>query len=180
MVEEQQNNPLHGLKLETLITELVECYDWKILYAALKLECFNLNPSIEGCLKFLKKTEWAREKVEHFYLYRYKRMPKAVGAQFDLKPRERGFAPGIMPRKPMELTFESIARMHAQAAENFDANRNASGPRGSGRPQGNRKNSGYDNRAGAGQSSNSYRRDGDSSSKPSRAVSSDPSNPWGK
>ncbi|MDD8058439.1 MULTISPECIES: VF530 family DNA-binding protein [Shewanella] len=167
MVEEQQNNPLHGLKLETLITELVECYDWKILYAALKLECFNLNPSIEGCLKFLKKTEWAREKVENFYLYRYKRMPKAVGDQFDLKPRERGFAAGIVPRKPMELTFESIARMHAQAAENFEANRNAKGPKSSAKAHGSRNSSGYEKRVTSGKSSN-------------RAPSADPSNPWGK
>ncbi|WP_445772798.1 VF530 family protein [Shewanella sp.] len=167
MVEEQQNNPLHGLKLETLITELVNFYDWKILYAALKLECFNLNPSIEGCIKFLKKTEWAREKVENFYLYRYKRMPKAVGEQFDLKPRERGFAAGIVPRKPMELTFESIARMHAQAAEKFEANRNAKGPKSSAKAHGSRNSSGYEKRVTSGKSSN-------------RAPSADPSNPWGK
>ncbi|MGL4713046.1 MAG: VF530 family DNA-binding protein, partial [Shewanella sp.] len=121
MIEEQQNNPLHGLKLETMITELVDFYGWKILYAALKLGCFNTNPTIEACIIFLKKTEWAREKVENFHLYRFKRMPKAVGDQFDLKPRERGFAAGIAPRKPMELTIESIAEMQAKASAEYDA-----------------------------------------------------------
>ena len=121
MIEEQQNNPLHGLKLETMITELVDFYGWKILYAALKLGCFNTNPTIEACIIFLKKTEWAREKVENFYLYRFKRMPKAIGEQFDLKPRERGFASGIAPRKPMELTIESIAKMQAQASAEYEA-----------------------------------------------------------
>ncbi|GIU30458.1 hypothetical protein TUM4637_21130 [Shewanella hafniensis] len=121
MIEEQQNNPLHGLKLETMITELVDFYGWKILYAALKLGCFNTNPTIEACIIFLKKTEWAREKVENFYLYRFKRMPKAVGEQFDLKPRERGFASGIVPRKPMELTLASIAEMQAKASAEYEA-----------------------------------------------------------
>lgn len=121
MIEEQQNNPLHGLKLESMITELVDFYGWKILYAALKLGCFNTNPTVEACITFLKKTEWAREKVENFYLYRFKRMPKAIGEQFELKPRERGFAAGLAPRKPMELTIESIAKMQAQASAEYEA-----------------------------------------------------------
>lgn len=138
MIEEQQNNPLHGLKLETMITELVDFYGWKILYAALKLGCFNTNPTIEACIIFLKKTEWAREKVENFYLYRFKRMPKAVGEQFDLKPRERGFASGIAPRKPMELTIESIAKMQAQASAEYEAgNKRPNSGYGSGKSFGN-------------------------------------------
>lgn len=121
MIEEQRNNPLHGLKLETMVTALVDCYGWKILYAALKLSCFKTNPTIEASIVFLKKTEWAREKVENFYLYRYKRMPKAVGEQFYLKPRERGFAAGLPLRQPMPLTLESIAKMQAQASAEYEA-----------------------------------------------------------
>lgn len=121
MIEEQRNNPLHGLKLETMVTALVDCYGWKILYAALKLSCFKTNPTVEASIVFLKKTEWAREKVENFYLYRYKRMPKAVGEQFYLKPRERGFAAGLPLRQPMPLTLESIAKMQAQASAEYEA-----------------------------------------------------------
>ncbi|MCP4321265.1 MAG: DNA-binding protein VF530 [Alteromonadales bacterium] len=115
-VEEQQNNPLHGLSMETLLTELVEHYGWKILYASMRFHCFKVNPSIAGSLKFLKKTEWARTKIENFYLSRFKRMPKARDFEYDLAPRERGFSLHIVPREPMELTIESIELSQAKAA----------------------------------------------------------------
>ena len=117
--EEQQNNPLHGLKLEVLLTELVEFYGWKILAAALRFHCFKTNPSIKGSLKFLRNTAWAREKLEAFYLYRFKRMPKPDDEQYQLPPRERGFANGIVAREPMILTIESIERSQAKAASEF-------------------------------------------------------------
>lgn len=125
-VEEQRNNPLHGLKAETMVTELVDCYGWEILYAALGLNCFKTNPDVSSCLTFLKKTEWARIKVENFYLYRFKQMPKARGAQADLLPRERGFANGIVPGEPMELTFGIIATMKEAAEEAYQAQQAAS------------------------------------------------------
>jgi uncharacterized protein (DUF2132 family) len=115
-VEEQQNNPLHGLSMETLLTELVEHYGWKIMYTAMRFHCFKVNPSIEGSLKFLKKTEWARTKLENFYLSRFKRMPKPRDFEFDLAPRERGFSLHIVPREPMDLTIESIELSQAKAA----------------------------------------------------------------
>jgi len=118
-VEEQQNNPLHGLKLETLVTELVEHYGWEILYTAMRFHCFKTNPNIKGCVKFLKKTDWAREKLEAFYLYRFKRMPRPSDEQFKLLPRERGFKAGIVPLKPMVLTVESIELSQAKAASAF-------------------------------------------------------------
>ncbi|MGI2091960.1 VF530 family DNA-binding protein [Shewanella oncorhynchi] len=194
MIEEQQNNPLHGLKLETMITELVDFYGWKILYAALKLGCFNTNPTIEACIIFLKKTEWAREKVENFYLYRFKRMPKAVGEQFDLKPRERGFASGIAPRKPMELTIESIAKMQAQASAEYEAgNKRPNSGYGSGKSFGNGsgKSSGKKPTGGRGtgsgygsSNSNSQRRseprnDSRMAERSGPSPSMDDNDPWG-
>ena len=124
-VEEQRNNPLHGLKAETMVTEIVEFYGWELLYAALGLNCFQTNPSIPSCLKFLKKTDWARLKVENFYLYRFCQMPRATGEQFDLEPRARGFADGILPLEPMELTFGIIATMKEQAEEAYQAKQDA-------------------------------------------------------
>lgn len=117
--ELQQNNPLHGLKTETLLTELVEFYGWKILFAATRFKCFDVNPSIAGSLKFLKKTDWARLKLENFYLYRFKRMPKPNDIDFHLAPRERGFEHGIVPLSPMQLTIESIELSQAKAASAF-------------------------------------------------------------
>ena len=115
-VEEQQNNPLHGLSTEKLLTELVEFYGWSILYTAMRFHCFKANPSVQGSLKFLKKTEWARTKLENFYLSRFKRMPKARESEYDVAPRERGFSLHIVPRDPMELTTESIELSQAKAA----------------------------------------------------------------
>lgn len=114
-IEEQQNSPLHGLSAEGMMTELVEFYGWEILYAAIGLKCFKMLPTIPSCLTFLSKTEWARHKVENFYLYRFKGMPKARDEQFDLKPRERGFANGIKPREPIPLTFEMIEQIKKQS-----------------------------------------------------------------
>lgn len=184
MIEEQQNNPLHGLKLETMITELVDFYGWKILYAALKLGCFNTNPTIEACIIFLKKTEWAREKVENFYLYRFKRMPKAVGEQFDLKPRERGFASGIAPRKPMELTIESIAKMQAQASAEYEAgNKRPNSGYGSGKSSGKKPTGGRGTGSGS-SNSNSQRRseprnDSRMAERSGPSPSTDDNDPWG-
>ena len=122
-VEEKQNNPLHGLSAEAMVTELVEFYGWEILYAALGLNCFRMNPSIPSAEKFLRKTDWARHKVENFYLYRFKQMPKARGEEFDLDPRDRGFADGVVPKEPMPLTVELIEEMKAEAAENYQNRR---------------------------------------------------------
>lgn len=115
-IELQQNNPLHGLKLETLLQELVDYYGWEILDTAMRINCFHTNPSIASSVKYLKKTAWAREKLENFYLYRFKRMPRASAEEYDLPPRARTFPHGLKPKEPMELTVESILKSQAKAA----------------------------------------------------------------
>lgn len=62
------NNPFHGLKLETILVKLVEFYGWNELGNKINIRCFNFDPSISSSLKFLRKTPWAREKVEKLYL----------------------------------------------------------------------------------------------------------------
>jgi uncharacterized protein (DUF2132 family) len=71
VVEEnkQKNNPLHGITLETILQQLSEVYSWPELFEAIPIQCFNVNPSVSSSLKFLRKTPWARNKVEHFYLF---------------------------------------------------------------------------------------------------------------
>ena len=64
----QANNPLHGIKLETIITDLVARYGWEELGERIKIRCFTHDPSIKSSLRFLRKTDWAREKVEYLYL----------------------------------------------------------------------------------------------------------------
>ena len=68
MSNEHKNNPLHGITLKVLLTELVEHYSWETLSEFVTIKCFQSNPSINSCLKFLRKTPWAREKVEKVYL----------------------------------------------------------------------------------------------------------------
>lgn len=68
MTELQKNNPLHGIKLKTIVTELVEFYGWEQLNSHISIKCFENNPSIKSSLKFLRRTPWARKKVENLYL----------------------------------------------------------------------------------------------------------------
>ena len=64
----QVNNPLHGLTLETIVTKLVEFYGYPKLADQIDIRCFKENPSIKSSLKFLRKTPWARTKVEELYI----------------------------------------------------------------------------------------------------------------
>jgi len=65
---EQINNPLHGVKLADIMEELVAKYGWEELGSRINIRCFNYDPSIKSCLAFLRKTQWARDKVERLYL----------------------------------------------------------------------------------------------------------------
>jgi len=67
-METQKNNPLHGIKLEQIVTDLQEHYGWEYLGYTINIRCFTLNPSIKSSLKFLRRTPWARKKVEDLYL----------------------------------------------------------------------------------------------------------------
>ena len=65
----QQRNPLHGLTLEAIVTQLASHYGWPGLGERIALRCFTSDPSVASSLKFLRKTPWAREKVEALYLF---------------------------------------------------------------------------------------------------------------
>jgi uncharacterized protein (DUF2132 family) len=67
--KEQPRNPLHGLTLEAIVTALVEAYGWQGLAERIPVRCFTLDPSVASSLKFLRKTPWARDKVEGLYLF---------------------------------------------------------------------------------------------------------------
>jgi uncharacterized protein (DUF2132 family) len=68
MPNSQTNNPLHGLTLERIVTELVDHYGWDTLARRININCFKSDPSVKSSLKFLRKTPWAREQVEQLYL----------------------------------------------------------------------------------------------------------------
>ena len=68
MTTPQPNNPLHGITLEMILTQLVEQYGWAELGRRTPIKCFTNDPSIQSSLKFLRRTPWARSKVEQLYL----------------------------------------------------------------------------------------------------------------
>lgn len=65
----QPNNPLHGITLKVIVEQLVEQYGWEELSDRIRINCFYENPSISSSLKFLRKTPWARAKVEELYMF---------------------------------------------------------------------------------------------------------------
>ncbi|MES2946494.1 MAG: VF530 family protein [Pseudomonadota bacterium] len=69
LAPEQPGNPLHGVKLEAIVTALAEYYGWEELGQRIAIRCFQSEPSVASSLKFLRKTPWAREKVESLYLF---------------------------------------------------------------------------------------------------------------
>ncbi|MBP7529692.1 MAG: DUF2132 domain-containing protein [Syntrophorhabdaceae bacterium] len=72
MNNQHPKDPLHGITLENILTELVEYYGWNKLGRIINIRCFNNDPSIKSSLQFLRRTPWARNKVEDMYL-RYKK-----------------------------------------------------------------------------------------------------------
>ncbi|WP_320824017.1 VF530 family DNA-binding protein [Reinekea sp.] len=174
MTDLYTNNPLHSLKLEALLTELVEHYGWEILAAAININCFKTNPTIKGSLKFLRKTDWAREKLEGFYLYRYKHLPRPDDKQFALPPRDRIVPDDQSPGEPVVLTLEGLAEIQRKK-DAAAANKPRPGhkPGGQG-PRTDRSGSGSKGSRHEGSGSKPWERSSRS------ASSSHDSNPWGK
>jgi uncharacterized protein (DUF2132 family) len=67
-MSQQQNNPLHGIKLEQVVTALVDHYGWPELARRIDINCFKTDPSVKSSLKFLRRTPWAREKTEALFI----------------------------------------------------------------------------------------------------------------
>lgn len=129
-IEVLRNNPLHGLKLDTMLNQLVDHYGWEVLAQAVNINCFKTNPSIPSSIRFLKKTIWAREKLEGFYLYKFKRLPKPDDENYELPPRDRVIPLEQQPRTPAVITLEvapepsadGVHEDHDAAAQNGPVN----------------------------------------------------------
>jgi uncharacterized protein (DUF2132 family) len=172
-----KNNPLHGVSTKELLVELVNHYGFSILFAYLNIKCFNTHPSIESSLKFLKKTDWAREKVEAFYLYNYKSLPRASDEQFVLPPRDRVVPADQSPGEPALLSLEAAARLsEKRARKSAERSHTAAYRPGSGKehaaPRGSGNFIGRDKRG-------SRKAESDSSESPPVAAVTGP-DPWAK
>jgi uncharacterized protein (DUF2132 family) len=82
----QKKNPLHGVTLEKMLLELVAYGGWAGLGEQINIRCFTTDPSISSSLKFLRKTPWAREKVESLYLYMQRAVAKEARALRNAQP----------------------------------------------------------------------------------------------
>ena len=78
MSAEQPRNPLHGITLERVVNELEAHYGWEELGHLVNIRCFQENPSVSSSLKFLRRTPWAREKVESLYLFMLRERARAA------------------------------------------------------------------------------------------------------
>ena len=74
----QARNPLHGITLEAMLNELVAHFGWPELGQRIEIRCFTSEPSVKSSLKFLRKTPWAREKVEGLYLFMLRERARAM------------------------------------------------------------------------------------------------------
>lgn len=77
----QPRNPLHGVTLERMLVELVEAMGWERMARRVRIACFTSDPSISSSLKFLRRTPWAREKVEALYLELQRRRQRDAGSR---------------------------------------------------------------------------------------------------
>jgi len=71
-MNEHSNNPMHGIKLQQIVEDLEKKFGWEELDRRLRMNCFASNPSVKSSLKFLRRTPWAREKVEKLWLITFK------------------------------------------------------------------------------------------------------------
>ena len=87
---QQPNNPLHGLTLEAVVTQLVDSYGFPYLAERVKINCFKSDPSIKSSLKFLRRTFWAREQVEKLYVAKFAKVQsKQLKAKPEPKPESK-------------------------------------------------------------------------------------------
>ena len=78
MSNEQVNNPLHGITLKKMVEDLLEYFGWDELGYIINIDCFNSDPSIKSSLKFLRRTDWARKKVEKLYIKSLDKMNERI------------------------------------------------------------------------------------------------------
>jgi uncharacterized protein (DUF2132 family) len=123
-----KNNPLNSIGLKKMLTELKDHYGFDILFAYLNINCFRNNPSVESSAKFFKKTDWAREKLEGFYLYTFKNLPKASHQQSRLPPRDRIVPDDQTVGEPTELSLEDAEQVREEReirAAEFDSSKDS-------------------------------------------------------
>lgn len=109
MTDKKPKNPLYGLKMDVLLTEISEHYGWELLSEALDINRFQFHTGMKSTIKFLRNNQWAKEKVENFYLYQYKNFPYPEDKQLSIAPRDRSLPAEQIAGEPAEISAEVIA-----------------------------------------------------------------------
>ena len=100
------SNPLYGLQLEQILTEISEQYGWECLSETLNIERFQFHTGYKSTIKFLRNNEWAKDKVEDFYLYVYKGYAWPDDKQLVILPRNRNKLGEQLSDVPLDITPE--------------------------------------------------------------------------
>ena len=111
MTDKKPHNPLYGLKMDVLLTEISEHYGWELLSEALRIDRFQFHTGMKSTVKFLRNNEWAKDKVESFYLYQYKNFPCPDDKQLTIAPRNRTISDLQQAGSPAPITAEVIAQV---------------------------------------------------------------------
>lgn len=114
---DKNNNSLYGLKLEQLLSEISDHYGWELLSEALQINRFQFHTGMKSTAKFLRVNDWAREKVENFYLYQYKNFPYPDDKQLSIPPRDRQISSLQQAGQPAEITAEIIEQIEKLSNE---------------------------------------------------------------
>jgi len=115
MIDNKLNNPLYGLKMDQLLTEISEHYGWPLLSDALRIERFQFHTGMKSTVKFLRNYQWAKDKVENFYLYQFKNLPCPDDKQLAIPPRDRLIPVEQQCGSPVDITAEVIEEIDRAA-----------------------------------------------------------------
>ena len=115
MTVKKPNNPLYGLKMDTLLTDISDHYGWERLSETLNIERFQFHTGLKSTIKWLRNNEWAKEKVENFYLYQYKNYAWPDDKQLSLPPRDRSLPEQPQATEPKEIT-EDVSQQFERAS----------------------------------------------------------------
>lgn len=115
MTDKKSNNPLYGLKLDQLMTEISDQYGWELLSEALEINRFQFHTGMKSTVKFLRNNQWAKEKVENFYLYIYKNHPFPDDKQLTIAPRDRFISSAQEMTAPADISEALISQLERAA-----------------------------------------------------------------
>ncbi|WP_372882758.1 VF530 family DNA-binding protein [Psychromonas sp.] len=122
MTDKKTHNPLYGLKMDLLLTQISDFYGWELLSETLNIERFLYHTGMKSTVKFLRNNQWAKEKVENFYLYHYKNLPYPDDKQLSIAPRDRFIPADQNVGEPAEITKQSSAQIeHAAKLRNYQS-----------------------------------------------------------